>query len=121
MLGSATAASYARRLPLLLADPHVDAVIVLFVPPSARPRTRSAHAMTAAARRADGAKPVLAVVMSAEGIPAALRAARQVAAFAYPESAARALGRAAERAEWLRAPAGAVPALDGIDRAARPR
>jgi acyl-CoA synthetase (NDP forming) len=61
-------------------------------------------------------KPVLAVVMSSEGIPAALRASPDVAAFVYPESAARALGRAAERAEWLRRPLGAIPPLDGIDR-----
>ena len=46
----------------------------------------------------------------------------RVASFAYPESAARALGIAAERAEWLRRPAGSVPDLDGIDReAARER
>ena len=53
--------------------------------------------------------------MSSEGIPDALRGSPHVAAFAYPESAARALGRAAERAEWLRRPQGATPALDGID------
>ncbi|HET9323057.1 MAG TPA: acetate--CoA ligase family protein, partial [Gaiellaceae bacterium] len=35
--------------------------------------------------------------------------------FSYPESAARALGLAAARAEWLRRPAGSVPHLDGID------
>jgi acyl-CoA synthetase (NDP forming) len=55
--------------------------------------------------------------MSSEGIPVALRG-EGVAAFAYPESAARALGRAADRAEWLRHPAGVVPTVDGIDRAA---
>jgi acyl-CoA synthetase (NDP forming) len=38
-----------------------------------------------------------------------------VASFNYPESAARALGRAAERAEWLRRPFGTVRALEGID------
>ena len=32
MLGGATADSYAAVLPVLLADPRVDAVIVLFVP-----------------------------------------------------------------------------------------
>jgi acetate---CoA ligase (ADP-forming) len=65
-----------------------------------------------------GDKPVLAVVISAAGIPAALRAAPQTAAaFVYPESAARALGRAAERADWLRRPLGSVPELD-VDRAA---
>jgi acyl-CoA synthetase (NDP forming) len=35
--------------------------------------------------------------------------------FSYPESAARALGLAAARAEWLRRPAGFVPTLDGVD------
>jgi acyl-CoA synthetase (NDP forming) len=52
--------------------------------------------------------------MTSEGIPQALRD-HGIAAFAYPESAARALGRAAERAEWLRQPAGVVPEVDGID------
>ena len=36
--------------------------------------------------------------------------------FAYPESAARALGRVAARAEWLRRAQGRVPELAGIDR-----
>ena len=35
--------------------------------------------------------------------------------FAYPESAGRALGIAAARAEWLRRPAGSTPSLEGID------
>ncbi len=57
--------------------------------------------------------------MSAQGVPEALRAApRAAAAFVYPESAARALGRAAERADWLRRPLGAVPDLSEIDHAA---
>ena len=56
--------------------------------------------------------------MSAEGIPAALRAApHSAAAFVYPESAARALGRAAERADWLRRPLGSIPNLQ-VDRVA---
>ncbi|MGZ4382069.1 MAG: acetate--CoA ligase family protein, partial [Gaiellaceae bacterium] len=37
---------------------------------------------------------------------------------AYPESAARALGRVCQRADWLRASSGTVPALNGIDQAA---
>jgi acyl-CoA synthetase (NDP forming) len=77
-----------------------------------------ARAVDEAARAAEAAKPVLAVVMSAEGIPDALREGAHAAAFAYPESAARALGRVAARAEWLRRPQGTVPELDGVDRAA---
>jgi acetate---CoA ligase (ADP-forming) len=112
MLGSATAASYAAALPVLLADPHVDAVIALFVPAV----TATADEVAAAVVGAAGdEKPVLAVVMSSEGIPRPLRGEPRVSAFAYPESAARALGRAAERAEWLRRPQGTVPELDGID------
>jgi len=116
LLGSATAATYGSVLPLLIADRQVDAVIVLFVPPV----TAGADEVAEAVARAAGAdKPVLAVLMSAEGTPSALHDAEHpVASFPYPESAARALGRAVERAEWLRRTAGTVPALDGVDRAA---
>ena len=117
MLGSASEASYEQVLPLLLADPGVDAVIALFVPAVSATAEAVAAAVARAAAAASDDKPVLAVVMSAEGIPVPLREERgAVAAFAYPESAARALGRAAERADWLRRPLGTVPELDGIDR-----
>jgi acetyl coenzyme A synthetase (ADP forming)-like protein len=119
MLGSATDASYETVLPLLLADPGIDAVIALFVPAVSATAEAVAAAIVRAAVVGSRDKPVLAVVMSAEGIPAALRnAMRAAAAFTYPESAARALGRAAERADWLRRPLGSVPELDGIDRVA---
>jgi acetate---CoA ligase (ADP-forming) len=116
MLGSATARTYAAALPHVLADPHVSAVIVLFVPAVSATADEVAAAVERAARQGEDGKPVLAVVMTSEGVPAALRGSRHVAAFAYPESAARALGRAAQRAEWLRRPQGAVPAMAGIDR-----
>ena len=115
MLGSATAESYEHALPLLLADPHVSAVVVLFVPAVSATANEVALAVAETARRVDSTKPVLAVVMSSDGIPPVLRGSSHVSAFAYPESAARALGRVADRAEWLRRPQGAVPSLDGID------
>ena len=116
MLGSATAATYETTLPLVLADPGIDAVIVLFVPPVA---VGAEEVASAIARAAAGEKPLLAVVMSADGTPAALQgAARPIPSFAYPESAARALGRAVERAEWLRRPSGQIPVLAGIEREA---
>jgi acetyl coenzyme A synthetase (ADP forming)-like protein len=122
MLGGATAEAYAESLPLLLADPQVDAVVALFVPTVTATADAVAEALARAAGAGAGEKPVLAVVMSAAGIPAELRRVEgPVAAFTYPESAARALGRAAERAEWLRRPYGTAPALDGVDRAAAAR
>ncbi len=118
MLGSATAASYEQALPVLLADPQVDAALVLFVPAVSATADQVAVAVDAAARAAASEKPVLAVVMSSAGVPEALRSGSAAAAFAYPESAARALGRVADRAEWLRRPLGSVPSLEGVDRPA---
>jgi acyl-CoA synthetase (NDP forming) len=117
MLGSATAATYESVLPHVLGDPNVDAVIVLFVPPVVATADDVAAAVVQAVESAGATeKPVLAAFVSAGGTPPPfLREPRHVAAFAYPESAARALGRAAERAAWLRRPAGVIPALDGID------
>jgi acetyl coenzyme A synthetase (ADP forming)-like protein len=119
LLGSATAATYEAALPPLLADPRVDALIVLFVPPVVAGAEEVTGAITRAVAAAAPEKPVLAVVISADGTPAALREAdAPVASFAYPESAARALGLAAGRAEWLRRPAGALLDLEGIDASA---
>ena len=118
LLGSATAATYEAAIAPLVADPRIDALIVLFVPPVvARPEDVAA-AIQRAVAVARTEKPVLVVVMSADGTPAALlEDSSLVAAFPYPESAARALGLAAERADWLRRPVGKVPDLDGIDAA----
>ena len=117
MLGSATEDSYEAVLPLLLVDPGIDAAIALFVPAVSATAEAVAAVVAQAGSTASQGKPLLAVVMSAEGIPAPLREKRRgAAAFAYPESAARALGRAAERADWLRRPLGSLPTLDGIDK-----
>ncbi len=122
MLGSATAATYLAAIPPLLADKRLDALIVLFVPPVVAGADEVADAIRQAVADASPGKPVLAVVMSAEGTPATLlEPGSPVASFPYPESAARALGLAASRADWLRQPAGQVPALDGIDRASARR
>jgi acetate---CoA ligase (ADP-forming) len=114
MLGSATAETYECVLPVVLADPGVDAVIVLFVPPVVAVADEVAVAISRGLEDAPHDKPVLASVISAAGTPEALRAGRATP-FAYPESAARSLGRVAERAEWLRRAQGRVPELAGID------
>jgi acetyl coenzyme A synthetase (ADP forming)-like protein len=109
MLGSATAPLYERALALLLEDPGIDAVIVVFVPAA----TVGAGDVAAAIDAEGGAreKPVVRVLMAEEAPPGS---------FPYPESAARGLARAVERGRWLRRPAGSVPVIDGID-AARAR
>jgi acetyl coenzyme A synthetase (ADP forming)-like protein len=106
LLGGATAETYERVLPLVLDDPNVDAVVALFVVTV----VAAADDVAAAIRRAAGTstKPVVPVIISAGGTPPG--------AFAYPESAVRALGLAAQRAAWLRRPAGTVRHVDvGVD------
>jgi acetate---CoA ligase (ADP-forming) len=116
MLGSATAHHYRQTLPLLLADPALDAVIAIHAPAAVSDADEVATAIAAAA--GGSSKPVLAVVMTGSGSPAALeRPGSPVAAFLYPEAAAAALGRAAERAAWLRRPIGVVhrPGYGSVD------
>jgi len=114
LLGGATAESFAAALPPVLADPAFDAAIVLFVPTVGSDEHEVGAAISRAAASVSD-KAVLCVFVSAKGAPSTLRSASSVPAFAYPEAAARALGRAAERGEWLRRPAGAVPELE-LDR-----
>jgi acetate---CoA ligase (ADP-forming) len=105
MLGSASAESYRSVLPVLQADPKVDAVIALFVP-AATIRTEDVWEAMQLVEDVD--KPVLPVIIASVSPPCS---------FSYPESAARALGRAVERSEWLRRPLGSVPVLDDLDTA----
>ncbi|MGE5274034.1 MAG: GNAT family N-acetyltransferase [Verrucomicrobiota bacterium] len=120
MLGSAVGSTYEEVLPHVLADPAVDAVIVLFVPPVVAGADEVAEAVIRGVAAAPHTgKPVLAAFVSDQGIPASLLVRESgVAAFEYPESAARALAHAVDRAEWLRRPAAPAPDLDGIDRPA---
>ncbi len=65
MLGSSTADAYERALPILLADPRVDAVIVLFVPPVTAGGDEVVAALDRALERQSTDKPVLAALMGA--------------------------------------------------------
>ncbi len=103
MLGSASSELYERTLPLLLEDPGVDAVIVIFVP-AASVTVEDVGAAIDRVRSVEG-KPVLPVLLGTG----------YKGSFPYPESAARALGRAAERAEWLRRPLGARVVVNDVD------
>jgi acyl-CoA synthetase (NDP forming) len=120
MLGSALGSTYEEVIPHVLADPGIDALIVLFVPPVVAGAEEVAEAVVRGVRAVPALeKPVLAAFISAGGVPASLVGSDPpIATFDFPESAARALGHAADRAEWLRRPAGEVPELDGVDHSA---
>jgi acetyl coenzyme A synthetase (ADP forming)-like protein len=111
LLASASAEDYRHALSLLLRDPNVDSVIALYVPVLADDAGAVASAIGAAAREA-GEKPLLATFLDAQGVAGRLSG---VPCFAYPESAARALGRAARYASWRARPLGQVPELSAFD------
>lgn len=124
LLAAATPEHYERALDAVLADPGLDAVIVIYIPPLVRQPEEIADAI---ARAADGAgsKPIVASFLATQGVPIPLRAdfgggaaaapRRSIPSYAFPESAARVLSRAASYAEWRARPEGCVPELVGID------
>ena len=113
MIATASADDYRRALPLLLADPGVDSILTIFIPPVVSRAEEVATAIAASARGA--AKPVLATFFGAAGVPAALA---PVPCYTFPEAAAGALAHVVDYALWRAKPAGTVPTLPDIDRAA---
>ena len=113
MIASATGEQYRRCLAALLADPNVDAVLVLFIPPIVTKAAEVARAISRAARDAGG-KPILATFLGEEGSPSALG---RIPTYPFPERAATALARAVEYAEWRRKPPGRVPRFPESERA----
>jgi acetyl coenzyme A synthetase (ADP forming)-like protein len=116
MLASAKSGDYERALRILLADPGLDALLVLFVPPIV---TDAADVAQAIRRAAQGAhKPLLVCLLGTHGVPAARMALREakVPTYTFPEGAVLALARAVRYGRWLHRPEGQVPELAGIDR-----
>ena len=115
LVASATAETYARTLDVLIADPEVDALLVIFVPPMVT-RAEDVAAAVGAAQGRDSDKTLLACFLGRNGtievpeVPASRAApSRRVPTFAFPESAAAALGRVAGHVEWCERPEGSVP------------
>jgi acetyl coenzyme A synthetase (ADP forming)-like protein len=120
LLGSATPAAYERAIPRVLADPNIDALVVIFVPPVVADADEVAAAIRTAVEESDQRKPVIAVVISSKGLPGVLtEPGSPVVALPYPESAARALALAANRSAWLARPLGPLPRLAVNGSAAR--
>ena len=92
LIASATPESYEFALDCVFADPNVDAAIASFVPPLGIQTKDVAQALVRVNQRHPD-KPLLAVLMGREGLPAGLAELHdaQIPAYIFPESAARAL------------------------------
>ncbi|MEO6211668.1 MAG: acetate--CoA ligase family protein [Gemmatimonadaceae bacterium] len=105
MIASATPEQYTKAIGIIGADPAVDTIIVIFIPPLVTKPDDVARAIVDATRALAGAALVLTVFMQSRGIPDVLRATDvHVPSFAFPEDAAIALSRAAAYGDWLRRP-----------------
>ena len=120
MIASATPAGYKAALTAFLADPHIDAVVPIFIPPFGVRAEDVAEAIVSAAKT-NLTKPMLAVLMGREGLPegrAELHAAG-IPAYIFPESAARALAALNRQRDWETRPATSVETRDVDTDAAR--
>ena len=92
MIASATAQQYGQAVRVLGAAPEIDALIVMFNTPLITRSCDVATELIAARAELSRDVPLVTVFMNREGPPWALREAA-IPSFAFPENAARALGR----------------------------
>jgi acetate---CoA ligase (ADP-forming) len=116
MIASATARSYETALDAVLEDPNVDSAIASFVPPLGIHAEDVARALVKVSAR-HPEKPLLAVLMGQQGLPAGLASLQQarVPAYLFPESAARALSAMWRQSEWQSQPLGKIVSFEVND------
>ncbi len=92
LIASATPQSYEFALDCVFEDPNIDAAIAAFVPPLGI-QTKDVAAAIVRVNERYAAKPLLAVLMGRQGLPAGLTELHEarIPAYIFPESAARAL------------------------------
>ncbi|MGE5346384.1 MAG: acetate--CoA ligase family protein, partial [Acidithiobacillales bacterium] len=123
---SPSAEPFRQALEVLLAAPEVDCLVAIHTPLDASGTAAMLEAfrqgVTAARAAGAAGKPVLACILAKEdaGMPLVL-AGESIPTYAFPESAARVLGKVAAYAEWRAGPHGVIPDFDDIDPAAARR
>ena len=128
MIASATPTSFEKAVRIVANDPHVDSLIVLYVPPIV---TNAADVAQAIVRGNDAAKedlkakgippkPLVSCFLGSHGTPDELRSLQEdrIPSYTFPEASAIALSRAVKYGQWLLVPDGTVPRYEDVDRAA---
>jgi acetyltransferase len=101
MLASASPRQYADCLSTLLADPGVDAVLVILPPPPMYRTEDVADALIPIIHKSE--KPILVALLGSELTKEAAKHFQlaEIPTYTFPEKAASALGILAKRAEWI--------------------
>ena len=117
MIAGAGASEYAQAAEVLLKADEVDALILIHAPIEASHLISVEDALHDVLERIDedDHKPVLTCLMGAGGRGPARKLRRGVPSYAFPEAAARVLGRVREYAAWREEPLGSEPELDRFD------
>jgi acetyl coenzyme A synthetase (ADP forming)-like protein len=120
MIASATPEQYARAIEAMGADPNVDALVVVYVPPLVTKPEEIARAIAAGAGAVPAEKPVLCVFLSSKGAPPLLGQGPRGAlpAYSYPENAAMALAAAESYGRWRARPRGTPRELGRLEESA---
>jgi acyl-CoA synthetase (NDP forming) len=115
----ASAEDFQVALSEVFADPSIDSVVALFIPPLVTRDEDVAQVVADGARTS--AKTVVSSFLGMRGVPATLRAPEgrgSVPSYATPEDAVGALAAVTRYAEWRATPPGSPVELDGVDAAA---
>jgi acetyl coenzyme A synthetase (ADP forming)-like protein len=108
MIASATPEHYSRTMEVVGADPNIDALVAIYIPPLVTNPEEIAQAIAQGAGTIPAHKPVLTVFLSSRGAPPALSTGPRGAlpAFSFPENAAQALAAAVRYGRWRQRPRG---------------
>jgi len=118
MTAGATEKEFEDTLRILANDDGIDAIIALFIPPTAFGLTGIEEMIKRIApvfqRRK---KPILSCFLGQHGVGKMLgEKNRFVPCFLFPEDAVTALAKATRYSEWLRKPKGKTPSIHGLRR-----
>jgi acyl-CoA synthetase (NDP forming) len=115
MIASAAPEDYERTIEIVAADPDVDAMIVIYIPPQATMAPEIGRAIGRAVGQLGGRIPVATTWMSTKGIPDDLQeGGARVPSFAFPEQAAIAMANACRYGTWLRRTPGVIPRFHDV-------
>ncbi len=117
MVASAPSDSYKKALTVLLKDPALDAIILIYIPPLITRPEDVADAVKEVMAGYNGDKPVLAnFMMSAGSMPdLEIGPKRYVPSYVFPESAAQALAHSYHYSQYRREPEGLTPTFPDIN------
>lgn len=100
MIASASQETFSKAIPILLDDPSVDSLFIIYVPPIVTKPKEIAQAIVDASKKTS--KTIVACFMGIHGVPQGLRSLQKgnIPSYTFPEAAVASLARAYEHSKW---------------------